>query len=59
MSRLRARWVTQRGPVGWVVMLFCVDAAGAVLNHHQDVKLAQEDGVNVREVDRGSRGPAW
>jgi hypothetical protein len=35
-----------------------VDAAGAVLDHEQDVAAAEEDGVDVGEVVReGSRGP--
>jgi hypothetical protein len=38
-----------------------VHAATAVLDHHEDVEAAQEDGVDVGEVDRedrsGLRGP--
>jgi hypothetical protein len=49
-----------------------VHAATAVLNHHEDVEAAQEDGVDVGEVDRddgvglrrqellpGRPGPSW
>jgi len=32
-----------------------VHAAAAVLDHHQDVEAAQENGVNVGEVDREDR----
>ena len=32
-----------------------VHAAGAVLDHHQDVEAAQKDGVDVGEVDREDR----
>jgi hypothetical protein len=49
-----------------------VHAAAAVLDHYQDVEAAQEDGVDMREVDREDRlglhgqklppgwsGPVW
>jgi hypothetical protein len=32
-----------------------VHAAAAVLDHHQDVEPAEEDGVDVGEVDREDR----
>jgi hypothetical protein len=32
-----------------------VGAAAAVLDHHQNVEAAQEDGVDVGEVDREDR----
>jgi hypothetical protein len=32
-----------------------VHAAAAVLDHHQDVETAQEDRVDVREIDREDR----
>ena len=32
-----------------------VHAAAAVLDHHEDVEAAQEDGVDVGEVDREDR----
>ena len=32
-----------------------VHAAAAVLDHHQDIETAQEDRVDVREVDREDR----
>jgi hypothetical protein len=32
-----------------------VHAAAAVLDHHENVKAAQEDGVDVGEVDREDR----
>ena len=32
-----------------------VHAAAAVLDHHEDVEAAQEDGVDMREVDRRDR----
>ena len=32
-----------------------VHAAAAVFDHHQDVEAAQENGVNVGEVDREDR----
>jgi hypothetical protein len=32
-----------------------VYAAAAVLDHHQDVEAAEEDGVDVSEVDREDR----
>jgi hypothetical protein len=53
MSRLRACWLTH-APVGWAVIP-ARWAAGAVLDHHQDVEAAEEDGVDVGEVDREDR----
>jgi hypothetical protein len=36
-----------------------VHLAGSVLDHHQDVEAAEEDGVDVGEVDREDPvGPA-
>jgi hypothetical protein len=49
MSRLRACWVTQAPVPGEV------HAATAVLDHDEDVESAQEDGVDVGEVDREDR----
>jgi hypothetical protein len=46
--------VTQ-APVGWAVIPGEVHATGAVLDHHQDVEAAEEDGVDVGEVDREDR----
>jgi hypothetical protein len=50
MSRLRACWVTQ-SPVGWAGDSGEVHTAAAVLDNHEDVEAAQEDRVDVGEVD--------
>jgi hypothetical protein len=50
MSRLRACWQTQ-APVGVGGDPGEVHAAAPVLDHHQDVEAAEEDGVDVGEVD--------
>jgi hypothetical protein len=50
MSRLRACWVAQV-PVGWGGDPGEVHVAAVVLDHEQDVETAQEDGVDVGEVD--------
>jgi hypothetical protein len=54
MSRLRACWVTQAaGGVG--ADPGEVHTAAAVLDHHQNVEAAQEDRVDVDEVDGEDR----
>ena len=54
MSRLRACWVTQ-APVGMGGDPGDVHAAAPVLDHDEDVEAAQEDRVDVGEVDREDR----
>ena len=54
MSRLRACWVTQ-APGGVGGDAGEVHAATVVLDHEQDVEAAQEDGVDVGEVDGEDR----
>ena len=54
MSRLRACWVTQ-APVGWAVIPARCTRRRAVLDHEEDVQAAQEDGVDVGEVDGEDR----
>jgi hypothetical protein len=54
MTKLRPCWGTQ-APVGWAVIPREVHAAGAVFDHHEDVEAAQEDGVDVSEVDGEDR----
>jgi hypothetical protein len=54
MSRLRACWVTRLRGVGGDAG--DVHAAAAVLDDHQDVEAAQEDGVDVGEAARSKQG---
>ena len=50
---MRARRVTEP-PVGWAAIP-AIARGGGRLDHHQDVEAAQEDGVDVGEVDREDR----
>ena len=54
MSRLRACWVTQ-APGGMSGDAGDVHAAAAVLDHNENVEAAQEDRVDVGEVDGEDR----
>ena len=53
ISRLRACWVTQ-APVGWAVIP-AMWTRRRVLDYDEDVEPAQEDGVDVGEVDGEDR----